>query len=115
GGFVEAEVESVDAALAERGGGEHAERAGDHGHFIGEDVAEEVFRDEHAEGAGALDELHGGVVDIHVLQLDFGEFLRDFQDGLAPKDGGGEDVRLVYGEEAFFPAHGGGEGDAGDA
>jgi len=111
GGFKHAEVESVLADLSEAGAGEHAEGAGDHGHFVGEDVAEEVFGDEDVEGVGALDHLHGGVVDVKVVEGDIGIEGADFVGGFTPEHGGGEDVRFVNGGETFVAAHGGFESD----
>lgn len=60
----EAEVEAVAFGFAEAGAGEHAEGAADHGHFVAEDVAKEVFSDEHVKAARGFDELHGGVVHV---------------------------------------------------
>ncbi len=114
GGLIHAEVESVVTDLAEAGRGEHAERARDHGHFVGEDVAEEVFGDEDVEGVGPLDELHGGVVNIEVVHGDLGVVGGDFVRGFTPEDGSGEDVGFIDGGEAFVAAHGGFEGDVED-
>ena len=115
GGFVHAEVESVVTLASERGRGQHAERAGDHCHFIREDVAEEVFGHQHIEGSGASDQLHRGVVDIHVRELHFGKLAGNFDHRLTPQHGGCEHICFVDREQLFLAAHRGGECDAGDA
>mmetsp|Transcript_635 Transcript_635/g.1345 ORF Transcript_635/g.1345 Transcript_635/m.1345 type:complete len:399 (-) Transcript_635:85-1281(-) len=51
---------------------QHAERAHQHGGLVGEDVAEDVARHDNVELLGVADELHGGVVHVHVAQLDLG-------------------------------------------
>ena len=117
GGLVEAEGEA-EAVLfrAEAGGGEHAEGAADDAHFIGENVAEHVFGEEHVELVGVAGELHGGVVDIHVAQLDFRCVLgKVFGHDLAPEHGGFENVGLVDGADALAAGLGGVDGDLGDA
>ncbi len=75
------------SARAEAGRREHAERAADHRHLVGEDVAEHVFREEHVELVRVARELHRGVVHIHVRQLDIGMSFREVpRHGLAPED-----------------------------
>ena len=49
-----------------------------------------------SKSAGGCDELHGGVVDEHVLQLDVRVVLRDAVDLLAPEARGLEHVGLVH-------------------
>ncbi len=117
GRFVESErVAEAVVLRAETGGGEHAEGAADDGHFVGKDVAEHVFGEDHVELVRVAGELHGGVVDIHVGQLDFGGVFGDvIGDGFAPKNGGFEDVGFVDGADAFATGLGGADGDFGDA
>ena len=57
---------------AERGRGQHAERAGQHRRDVGEDVAEQVVGDDHVVLLRTAHELHGAVVGEHVLELDVG-------------------------------------------
>lgn len=113
--FEEAEVKAVALRLAKAGAGEHAERAGDHGHFIAEDVAEEVFGDEHVEAARRFDELHGGVIDIKMSEGHIRVFLGDFDHRFAPEDGVGEHVGLVHAGDVLAAELRGFEGDVGDA
>ena len=61
--------------LAERGAGQHPERAGDHRGLVAEDVAEHVLGEDHVEVARGGDELHRALVDEHVLELDVRELL----------------------------------------
>ena len=53
---------------AEAGGREQPDRAGDHRRLVGEDVAEHVLGQQDVEVRRARDQLHGGVVDQHVLE-----------------------------------------------
>ena len=64
------------ARLAERGAGQHPDRAGEHRGLVAEDVAEHVLGEDHVEVARRGDELHRGVVDEHVLELDVRELAR---------------------------------------
>ena len=49
--------------------GKKADAARQHGRLVRQDVAEQVVGDDHIELARVLDQLHGGVVGQHVLQL----------------------------------------------
>ena len=51
-----------------RRGREHAEGAGELGRLVGEDVAEQVVRQDDVELPGVLDQLHGRVVRQHMLE-----------------------------------------------
>ena len=63
-------------------------------------IAEDVAGDHDIELLGPSDELHGGVVDVHVGEFDVGEFLGDgFGDDIAPELGDVEDVGLVNAAE----------------
>ena len=86
-------------AAAQARGGHHAEAARDGGALVGEDVAEEVAGDHHVELGRAQDELHGGVVDVHVADLDLRILGGKALHGLAPEAGALEHVRLVDGAE----------------
>jgi hypothetical protein len=59
--------------LADAGAGGHADAPGDAGSDVGDDAAVEVGRDHDVELRGVLDQLHGAVVDDHLLVLDEGE------------------------------------------
>ena len=52
--------------------GEHPHRAGEHGGFVGEDVAKHVTGDDDIEIGGALNESHGAGIDQHMLKLHVG-------------------------------------------
>ena len=56
--------------------GQHPERAGDHRRLVAEDVAEHVLGDDHVEPRRSGDELHRGVVDQQVVELDVGVVAR---------------------------------------
>ena len=51
-------------------------RSGQHARLVGEDVAEQVFRDEHVERGGSLDQHHRAGIDESVLDVDVGEVVR---------------------------------------
>ncbi len=78
-------LEDSGAALPQARRRQHAERAGEHRGFVGEDVAEHVLGDDHVEAARAGDELHRGVVDEHVVEGDVGVVGVDLGDDLAPE------------------------------
>ena len=123
-GAVDGLVDAVALALAIRNaaqgsGGEQADGAGDDGSLVGNDVAKEVAGDDDAvEGAGVLDEQHGGAVNELVLELELGELLADdVGHGLAPEAGGGKHVGLVQRPDLGGRVLGQGEeaGESGDA
>ena len=78
-------LEDAGAAVAEAGRGEHAERAGEHRGLVAEDVAEHVLGDDHVEAGRVGDELHRGVVDEQVVELDVGVVGGDPAHDLAPE------------------------------
>ena len=101
------------AAVAERGAGQHPERARDHRRLVAEDVAEHVLGDDHVEVARRGDELHRGVSTSSVLELDVRVLLRrDAAHDLAPQAAGLEHVGLVDARDLRAR---GAEGDARDA
>jgi hypothetical protein len=71
GGAAVDRLEEADVA-AEARGREHAERAGDDRREVGEDVAEQVRGHDHVEARGLAHDLHGGVVDVEVVERDVG-------------------------------------------
>ena len=92
-------VEGLAAALgvdgAQRGGGQHAERAGEHRRHVREHVAEQVVGDEDVVLLRAADQLHGAVVGEHVLQADVAVLGVDLGHDLLPEDAGLHDVVLL--------------------
>ena len=58
---------------SERSAREHPDRAGQHRRLVAEDVAEHVLGHDHLEVPRRGDQLHRGVVDQQVLELDVGE------------------------------------------
>ena len=100
---------------AEAGAGKHAEGACDHGHFIAQDVAKKVFGEDDIEAFGLADELHGGVIDVKMVEDDIGVVSGDLGDCFAPEDAVFEDVGFIDGGEFFTASPGGLEGDVGDA
>ena len=71
------------------------EPAGHRGGEVGEDVPEHVLGDDDVELLGGAGELHGGVVDEHVLDLHVRVVGRDVADDAAPEPRRLEHVRLV--------------------
>ena len=107
----------VQALLAgvEGGRGEHADRAGAHRGLVRQYVAEHVAGDDDVELAGVADQLHRGVVDIHVAERDVGIFGGDLDHHVAPELRGFEDIGLVDRAELAAPGARGLEADPGDA
>ena len=55
---------------AERGRGQHAERAGQHGRLVRQHVAEQIVGDDHVELLRRAHELHGAIVGEDVVERD---------------------------------------------
>ena len=89
-GFVQALVVGV-----QRGRRQHADRAGQHRGGVGQDVAEHVAGDDDVELLRRAHQLHRGVVDVHVLELDVRVFLVHVGDDVAPELEGFQHVGLV--------------------
>ena len=68
-----------------RGAREHAERAHKHGCLVRKDIPEDITAEDCVELLRPTDELHGGVIDIHVRKLDRGEVLSHLYHLLPPK------------------------------
>ena len=102
-------------AAPDAGRGEHADRAGQHGGLIAQDVAEQVGSHEHVELLRVADELHGAVVHVEVDELDVRIAFRNVAHHAAPERRGFEDVRLVHRGDLAPPLAGRFEGDLGDA
>ncbi len=81
---------------AERGRGQHAERARRHGRLVGQDVAEQIVGDDHVELLRRAHELHGAIVGEDVLELHVGiAFLVHARDDLVPQHAGLHDVTFL--------------------
>ena len=105
-GLIEAE-----ALLVEACGRQHAHGARDHCALVGEDVAEHVGAEQDVELRGVLHNLHGGVVDVKVAELNLRIVLCNLCNHLAPEDGALKDVGLVDGGDLLLALHGRLEGD----
>ena len=81
---------------AQTGGGHHAQTARDGGAFIREDVAEQVAGYHHVKLRRVQNELHGGVVHVHVADLDLRVFAAQALDRLAPQAAALQHVGLVH-------------------
>ena len=55
---------------AERGRGQHAERAGEHRRLVGQHVAEQIVGDDHVELLRRAHKLHGAIVGEDVVERD---------------------------------------------
>jgi hypothetical protein len=80
-----------------------------------EDVAKHVAGDHHVKRLGRLDQLHGGVVHVHVLQFHVGVLLAHFGHHVLPELEGFQHVGLVHAGDLLAALAGGLEGDVGDA
>jgi len=85
-----------DAAVAEARRGQHAERAGDLGGLVRQDVAEQVLGDDHVEAARVPHQQHRARVHELVDQRHVGEALGHLLDHLHPELRGLEHVGLVH-------------------
>jgi hypothetical protein len=65
-------------------GRQHPQRAREHRCLVGENVAEHVLGQDHVEPCRLRYELHGGIVDQQVLELDLGVVARDAGHRLTP-------------------------------
>lgn len=98
----------------EAGGRQHTHRAGDHRALVGEDVAKQVGAQQHVELGRIFNQLHGGVIDIHMRQLNVRILLADLADDFAPQDGGLQNVGLIDGSHFVTTLAGGFKSDARD-
>ena len=79
----------------ERSRRQHADRPGQHGRFVGQDVAEHVAGHDDVKLLRRFHQLHGGVVHIHVIELHVGVLRMHFGDDVLPKLEGLKHVGLV--------------------
>ena len=101
---------------AERGGRQHAERAGQHGGDVGQHVAEQVVGDDHVILLGPAHELHGAIVGQDMFER--GAWILGLVHGahhLVPQDARLHDVALVGRRHLVAASCREIEGDAGDA
>ena len=63
--------------IAQRGRRQHTQRTRQHGAFVGEYVAEQIFGEDHVEVARVADQLHCCRINQHVLDADRRKFLAD--------------------------------------
>ena len=99
----------------QRGRRQHADRAGQHGGGIRQDIAEHVAGDDDVELLRRTYQLHCCVVDIHVVQRDVRILGVHLGDDLFPELEGLQHVGLVDAGQAVAALAGGLEGDMGDA
>ena len=83
------------AAGAKRRGRQDAETPGQDSRFVGQDVAEQVLRDDDVEVGRAADEQHRARIDQLVVEHDVGVLGRDLIGHGSPQARGGQHVRLV--------------------
>ena len=101
-------------AVSQRGGGNHADGAGNHGGLVRENVAEHVFRDDYVKLTGILDNLHGAVVYQHVGQLHVRIFRRQLVHDLLPQTGRIQHVALFHAAQLVIALSGSLKADAAD-
>mmetsp|Transcript_2380 Transcript_2380/g.5147 ORF Transcript_2380/g.5147 Transcript_2380/m.5147 type:complete len:372 (+) Transcript_2380:11-1126(+) len=76
--------------------GEHTERSNQHGGFVTKNISENIAGDNGVELFGPSDELHGGVVDVHMAELDVGKVLGDdIGNDFSPQLAHVQDVGLI--------------------
>eukprot|EP00754_Rhynchopus_humris_P034858 Rhum_TRINITY_DN16459_c0_g1::Rhum_TRINITY_DN16459_c0_g1_i1::g.163247::m.163247 len=109
-------VHARGAVLAQGGRGQQTERTAQHRRLVGENVAEQVLRDDDVHACRALDQVHRARVDQLVRQLDVGELvLHRLRGHAAPQARRRQHVRLVDGEQLAGPLAGRQRRDADDA
>ena len=101
--------------FAETGTGQHTEGSGQGGGLVAEDVAEGVFAEHHIELRGVEQQLHGGVVHEHVIQLHVRIVFADFNNYLAPKHAVLQHVGFVDAHQSFAAQLGAAKANVGDA
>ena len=94
---------------------QHANRACQHGGFVGQNIAEHVARDHHVEFLGLFDQLHGGVVDVHVIECHVGVLFVNVSDHVFPELEGLKHIGLVNTGHFFAALAGGLKGHMGNA
>lgn len=88
---------------ADGGGGKKSEGAAEGGGGIGENVAEYISGEDDIKLTGVDDHLHGGVVDIHMIELYIAVFVFvESFDGVSPESGNVEDIGFI--DAGYFVA-----------
>ena len=105
--LVEAEAAGLRHARAEAGRGQQAQRAGDRGRLVRQDVAEQVLGDDHVVVRRLGQDQVGGRIHQRVLDADRWVPRRDLVHHLAPEPAGGQHVGLV--DAGQVPAAAGGK------
>ncbi len=85
---------------------QHAERSGNHRSFVGQNVAEKIFRDQYIETARPLNKTHRGIIDEQIVGLHVGVLRGDFLRNLPPQTRGGNHIRLVDDRDFLAPLPG---------
>ena len=102
-------------AIAKAGGRDHANRAGDHGGLVRQDIAEHILGDDYIELGGVLHDLHRAVVHEHLAVLHIRVLgLQPVHHG-TPQAAGVQHVGLVHAAQLFAALAGGLEADAANA
>ena len=102
-------------AVAQRGGRDHADGAGDHGSLVRQDVAEHVLGNDHVELGGVFDDLHGAVVHEHLAVFHIRVFGLQAVHHASPQAAGVQNVCLVHAAQLFAALACGLKADAADA
>ena len=108
-------LEQTRSAGAQGGRGQHADRAGEHGGLVAEDVAEEVAGEDHVELLRRPHQLHRGVVHVHVAEGNIGVVGGDRLDPVAPELAHIQHIGLVDRAEPAAALEGQIEAHPGDA
>ncbi|GAF25471.1 FOG: EAL domain [Moorella thermoacetica Y72] len=100
---------------ADAGRGQHANGTRQDGSLITQDIAKGILGHNYVKLGRAAHQLHGAVVDIHVLHRYLGELAFDILHRIPPQARGGEDVGLVDAGQVAAPLAGYGKGQPDDA
>ena len=103
------------AVFVQRGRGQHADTAREHGGLVAQNVAKDVARGNHVKLFGRAHQLHGGVVHIHVREFYIGVLFAHFVKDFAPQFGGFQHVGFAYGADFFVAILGSLKSNVGDA
>ncbi|CDN41806.1 Glutamine amidotransferases class-II [Paenibacillus sp. P22] len=96
----------AEAAFAEGSGAQHADGARQHGSLVAQDIPEHVLRHDDVEARRTAKQLHGAVVDEHMLKLHLRILRRDPVHDLAPEAGSLQHVGFVDGGKPLAARHG---------
>ena len=93
--------------IPKRGGGQQTDGTGHLRSFIRQDIAKHVGGDDHIEKGWGTDDLHRGVIHVHIIQHDIRILgLAKPMDSLPPQAGGFQDIRLINGGHMTAPLAG---------